>query len=646
MHRHILIEAVSPCVDGGRYFTKAIVGETCVVEADIFRDGHDRVRAVVRWQRQGEGAEEVAMQPIGNDRFRAGFPLEKIGPYVFTIEAWTDRFSSWHQTFEKKVEAGRDGFVDLREGVLLLEKAAERAHGPSHGVLAEAIARLKGEVTASDALEVLAKDPLTDVMAALDEREDAVTFEPVLKLFAHRERARFSTWYELFPRSQGNVPGRGATLRDTERRLPELSAMGFDVVYLTPVHPIGITNRKGKNDASVAAPTDPGSPWAIGSAAGGHTAIDPGLGTLYDFDRFVATARALQMEVALDFAIQCSPDHPWVTEHPDWFERRADGTIRHAENPPYEYQDVYRVDFDTQDRVGLYTELYRVLMFWISHGVTIFRVDNPHTKPVTFWEWIIAKTQASHPEVIFLAEAFTRPKMMKALAKAGFTQSYSYFTWRNLKWEIEEYLRELTQTDMPHYFIPNFFTNTHDVLPEFLQNGGPPAFKVRLVLAATLSPSYGLYSGYELCESNAVAGTEEYSDSEKFEIKNRDYQAPGNLNGLIEQLNRIRRENPALKELSNVNFLKTDNDNIIFYSKSTKDKANVLLVAVNLDPKAAHHCVCEVPLAEVGRSPGERYWVTDLITGQRYWWAEKNYIRLDPAFMPAHILLVEKAHEP
>jgi starch synthase (maltosyl-transferring) len=637
MHRHILIEAVSPCVDGGRYAAKGVVGEPCIVEADIFRDRHSLVHAVLRWQKKGdERFREAPMTLFDNDRFRGEFPLADAGPYVFTIEAWTHQFGSWYQRYERKVKAQRDAALDLREGIHLLELSATRAQGADRGSLEEAIAQLKRPVSPEDTLDVLNKGPICTIMAALDEREDAVTFERQLTVFALRPKALFSTWYELFPRSEGG------TLRAAERRLPKLRQMGFDVVYLTPIHPIGTTNRKGRNEAPVAAPTDPGSPWAIGSRAGGHTAIEPGLGTLEDFDHFVATARALGIEVALDFAIQCSPDHPWVTEHPDWFEHRADGTIRYAENPPHEYQDVYRVDFDTQDRVGLYTELYRVLMFWIARGVTAFRVDNPHTKPVPFWEWIIAKVQASNPEVIFLAEAFTRPKMMKALAKVGFTQSYSYFTWRNEKKELEEYLTELTKTDMRHYFIPNFFTNTHDVLPEFLQRGGPAAFRLRLVLASTLSPSYGIYSGYELCERDAEPGTERYADSEIFEVKTRDYDAPGNLNSLMETLNRIRRENPALQELANVEFLKTNNDNVTFYLKSTADRSNQLLVAVNLDPWEPHHCIVDVPLHKIGKRSGESYRVHDLLTGERYTWGEKNYVRLDPAFSPAHILLVEK----
>jgi starch synthase (maltosyl-transferring) len=643
MHRHILIEAITPSVDGGRYCAKGIAGDPCRVEADIFRDGQGLIRAVIRWRKKGDDTfVEAPLVHTVNDRFAGEFPLADNAVYEFTIEAWTDRFGTWLSNFEKKVEADKDIAIDLKEGLLLIEEARKRASGIFRGSLEEATARLSEPLTPREALQVLLQQSVAEAMHVLDQREDVVTAEPLLTVFANRRRALVGTWYEMFPRSESSDPARGATLREAERRLPKLAQMGFDVLYLPPVHPIGVTNRKGKNETP-AEPGDPGCPWAIGNADGGHTAVAPELGTIDDFDHFVAAAGDVGIEIALDFAIQCSPDHPWISEHPDWFEHRADGSLRFAENPPHEYQDVCRVDFDTQDRVGLFTELYRVLLFWIEHGVKVFRVDNPHTKPVGFWEWLIAKVRASHPEVIFLAEAFTRPKMMKALAKAGFTQSYTYFTWRNEKRELEEYLTELTQTEMRHYFIPNFFTNTHDVLPEILQKGGPAAFQFRLVLAATLSPSYGIYSGYELCENAALPGKEEYADSEKFEIKPRDWEAPGNLNALITKLNQIRRENPALCELCNVSFLKTDSDKMIAYCKSTSDGSNTLIVVVNLDPFAAHHCTVEVPRASVGTGEHERFQVHDLLTGTHYAWGDKNYVRLDPAHVPAHILLVEKA---
>jgi starch synthase (maltosyl-transferring) len=483
-----------------------------------------------------------------------------------------------------------------------------------------------------------------ELAAAVDrneDRSDAVNYDYTSAIVAERLRARFGAWYEIFPRSQGTQPGHHATLREAEARLHDISDMGFDVVYLTPIHPIGTTYRKGPNNALIAAPDSPGSPWAIGSPAGGHMAIDPRLGSLDDFDHFVTVAERLGLEIALDFAIQCSPDHPWVTQHPEWFRHRPDGSIKYAENPPKQYQDIYPINFDSPDQKGLIEELRRVVLFWIGHGVKIFRVDNPHTKPVVFWEWLINSVQEEHPEVIFLAEAFTRPKMMKVLAKAGFTQSYTYFTWRNTKAELTEYLTELTQTDMLDYFRPNFFTNTPDILPPILQDGGRPAFKSRLVLAATLSPSYGIYSGYELCENEAIPGTEEYDHSEKYEIKIRDWNRSDSLREFVARLNAIRRGNPALQQFANLRFLTTDNDQIILYCKSSADRSNIVLVAVNLDPHHPHHCSAFVPADAIGIAPGQGYAVTDLLTGAGFNWSESNYIRLDPQIEPAHILRVE-----
>jgi starch synthase (maltosyl-transferring) len=645
LHQHILIESVSPSVDGGLHMAKSVAGQPLIVEADIFRDGHAVVRGVVKWRKLGEMQfEEIALEHVGNDRFRGSFPLGAPGRYQFTIEGWTDQFASWRDDFAKKVAANRPIELDLEDGIALLARAEERADVTERGILAEAIARLRGLVTPQEALALVSNAALAELVYRLDPREDGKVFEPVLGVFAVPKRAAMGAWYEFFPRSETSDPARGATLREAEHRLPRLAELGFEVLYIAPVHPIGVTHRKGKNDGTTAAPGEPGCPWAIGGPAGGHTAIEPALGTLDDFDHFVATAYELGMQVALDFAIQCSPDHPWIKEHPAWFEHRSDGSIRCAENPPNEYPDVCRIDFDTDDRTGLYIELYRVVMFWVARGVTIFRVDNPHTKPVAFWEWLITKVHGENPNVIFLAEAFTRPKMMKALAKAGFTQSYTYFTWRNTKLELEEYMTELTQTEMRHYFTPNFFANTHDVLPEFLQKGGRPAFEIRLILAATLAPSYGIYSGYELCENEALHGKEEYENSEKFEIKPRDYEAPGNLNGLIADLNRIRRENAAFHELANVQFFKTDSEHIIVYAKSTADRSSVVLVAVNLDPFAAHHAHITVPLAAIGVPSGNSFEVSDLLTGARYTFSEKTYVRLDPATMPAHILLLENDH--
>jgi len=644
-HHHV-IESVSPCVDCGRYPAKRIAGEPCIVEADVFRDGHQVVRAALRWRKARERSfAEVPMEPIGNDRWRGEFPLDENGRYVFTVIGWTDRFASWLADFKKWVEMGkRDVGSEILEGIALLKEIQRRADSAGKATLSTILSRLENETDGRAALAIFSDPKVEEYATRFGRRIDPVSFSPALEVIADRPRARFSSWYEMFPRSQGREPGRGATLREAAARLVEIHNMGFDVVYLTPIHPIGKTLRKGPNNSSVANEDSPGSPWAIGSAAGGHTAIEPALGSLEDFDYFVAEANGLGMEVALDFALQCSPDHPWIKQHPEWFYHRPDGSIRYAENPPKEYQDIFPLNFDSPQCGAMAEEIRSILRFWIGHGVKIFRVDNPHTKPIDFWEWLIGDIQAKHPEVIFLAEAFTRPKVMKALAKAGFSQSYTYFTWRNTKAELTEYLTELTQTPMREYFRPNFFTNTPDILSPILQRGGRPAFKMRLILAATLSPAYGIYSGYELCENDAIPGTEEYRDSEKYEIRVRDWSQPGNITEFIAKLNQIRRDNPALQLFTNLQFLTTDNDQIILYVKATDDRRNVIMVAVNLDPMGVHECTAFVPPDAVGVKPGESYFVTDLLTGNRYRWADRNYVRLDPQVEPAHVFLVSREH--
>jgi starch synthase (maltosyl-transferring) len=642
--RHV-IEAITPLVDCGRYPAKRIVGEPCVVEADIFRDGHDVIRAVIKWRRARDRRfSEAPMELVENDRWRGEFPLSENARYVFTIEAWTDRYASWLSDFAKKARAGRDVAPDLLEGIVLLQTIAARARGADRALLASVVrqAREYSGMGAAEAVGIVSAPEVVEAAARLGERAEANLAPGLFEAIADRPAARFGAWYEIFPRSQG-APGKAATLREAEERLRYIHDLGFDVVYLTPIHPIGVTNRKGANNQLSAGDSSPGSPWAIGNEAGGHTAIEPALGTLADFDHFVEAAAKLGMEIALDFAIQCSPDHPWVREHPEWFRHRPDGSIKYAENPPKEYQDIYPVDFDTPKRRHLFEELRRVVMFWADRGVKIFRVDNPHTKPVRFWEWLIGEVRSSHPETLFLAEAFTRPKMMKALAKAGFSQSYTYFTWRNTKSELTEYLTELTQTGMREYFRPNFFANTPDILTDMLQRGGPAAFRMRLALAATLSPSYGIYSGYELCENEAAApGSEEYLNSEKYEIKARDWDRPGNIKEFVALINRIRRQNPALHGFTNLRFLPSDNDNVLFYSKISADGENRLLIAVNLDPFQWHDCTVTVPADVSGAAPGETYRVTDLLTGAAYTWGGSNYVRLDPRGEPAHILRVER----
>jgi len=641
--RYHVIEAVTPMIDCGRYPAKGVVGEPCVVEADIFRDGDHVLRAVLKWRARGEPEfRESPMTLVDNDRWRGEFPLERNDRYLFTIQAWTDLFASWQRNFAKKAAAGRDVASDLLEGTALIDAVAARAGGDERAALAAALVQLRALAEPRDAAPIVADERLIALMARLGDRFSAGEFEPILEIVADRPLASCGAWYEMFPRSQGSVPGRATTLREAERRLPEIRDLGFDVVYLPPIHPIGHTHRKGPNNSLVARPDSPGSPWAIGSEAGGHTAVEPALGTLDDFDHFVGAARRLGLEVALDFAIQCSPDHPWAREHPEWFRHRPDGSIKYAENPPKEYQDIYPLDFENSAAPSLMQALREVVLFWIRHGVRIFRVDNPHTKPVAFWRWLIEDVQRLHPETIFLAEAFTRPKVMMALAKAGFTQSYTYFTWRNSKSELVAYLTELTQPPVSNFFRPNFFTNTPDILSPVLQRYGRPAFKMRLVLAATLSPAYGIYSGYELCENEAVPGTEEYLNSEKYEIRARDWRAAGNINEYIARINAIRREHASLRRFANLRFLDTDSDDILCYAKSAPEAGDTLLVAVNLDPGTPHYCTVTVPPDAVAVAPGESYTVSDLLTGSSWTWGEHNYVRLDPAIEPAHILLVSR----
>ncbi len=641
---HIVIEAATPTVDCGRYPVKRIAGETCMVEADIFGDGPAALAAVIKWRRTcDKGFHEAPMIHIDNDRWRGEFPLAENTRYTFAIEAWTRAFTSWRQYFLKKSATALDLAADLAEGIELLEIIKRRATGPDRTLITARLSQLRALTSSRerDAVAIVSEAGLEAAVDRNEERADAVLFESKSAIIADRPQARFGAWYEIFPRSQSSRPGHHATLREAEASLNDIRDMGFDVVYLTPIHPIGTTFRKGPNNSLIAAADSPGSPWAIGSSAGGHMTIEPRLGTLTDFDHFVAVAKRLGLEIAMDFAIQCSPDHPWVTEHPQWFRHRPDGSIKYAENPPKQYQDIYPINFDSPDQKGLVEELRRVVLFWIEHGVNIFRVDNPHTKPVSFWEWLVNSVQEKHPEAIFLAEAFTRPKMMKVLAKAGFTQSYTYFTWRNTKTELTEYLTELTQPDMLNYFRPNFFVNTPDILPPILQNGGQPAFKSRLVLAATLSPSYGIYSGYEFCENEAIPGTEDYLNSEKYEIKTRDPNREPNIREFIAHLNAIRRGNPALQQFANLRFHTTDNEQIILYSKASADRTNVILTAVNLDPHNPHHCTAFLAADAIGVAPGQRYQVTDLLTGARYEWGDSNYIRLDPQIEPAHILRIE-----
>lgn len=641
---HVLIEAVEPQIGCGRHRAKAIVGDRVEVTADILRDGPGLLMGVLRYKGPKDPRwAETRMVHVTDDRWYGSFQPTDIGTYRFTIEAWTDHFGTWRRDLMKRVDAGQDVTLELEEGALLIESRLPSLNKSESKVLAHAVALLRGDPPATPGPDDPRITPLGDelvieLMNSYADRGGSTTFKPELGVTVDRERALFGAWYEFFPRSTG-TPKKHGTFKTAAKALPRVAEMGFDVVYLPPVHPIGTTHRKGANNRLEATPTDVGSPWAIGSKDGGHDAIHPDLGTLADFDAFVAQAGTLGLEVALDFAIQCSPDHPWVTEHPEWFNHRPDGSIRYAENPPKRYQDIYPINFDNADAAALWLELRRILEHWISHGVTIFRVDNPHTKSFAFWEWVIKELKAAHPELIFLAEAFTRPKVMKALAKLGFTQSYTYFTWRNEKWEIVEYMNELTSPEVARYFRPNFFVNTPDILHEYLQVGGPPAFKVRLVLAAMLSPSYGVYSGFELFENTPVAhGSEEYLNSEKFELKPRDFSVQGSLSPFITKLNEIRRKHPALSRLTNLSWHPVDKDNLIAFSKSSA--AGALLVVVNLNPFNWEEGTVIVDRDALGVDSARPLEMHDLITDATYTWhGDQAYVRLDPA-EPAHIFQV------
>ena len=635
--RRLAIESVTPQIDGGRHPVKRCIGDVLVVEADILCDGHDQLGARVLYRRGGERRRrEAPMARLDNDRWRARAPLAAIGRYSFTIEAWRDLFASWRVEVAKKVDAGQSVVLELTEGQALVETAAGAARGADADALRQALARL-ADAKGSDGarLGVLMSEELHAPMARCGERTNLTRSERELEVVVDRPTARLSAWYEMFPRSQAGDGKRHGTFDDVIARLPYVRDMGFDVLYLTPIHPIGATNRKGRNNSLVAAKSDPGSPYAIGAADGGHDAIHGELGSLDDFRRLVAAAGEHGLEIALDFAIQCSPDHPWLKAHPEWFDWRPDGTIKYAENPPKTYEDIVNAHFYRQALPGIWYALREVVLFWVGQGVRIFRVDNPHTKPLPFWEWLIREVQDRDPQVIFLSEAFTRPKMMMRLAKIGFTQSYTYFTWRTHKQELVDYLTELAQGDASECLRPNFFTNTPDINPPVLHGGKRGAFMMRATLAATLSGSWGIYSGFELCEGTPIPGREEYLNSEKYELKAWDWERAGNIRDYIARLNRIRRDNPALHDHTNVRFVNAWNDNVLAYVKMTAAKDNAVLVAVNLDPHAPQGAHFEVPLWEFGLPDAASIDVVDLLSGHRFAWHGKvQHVSLDPATAP------------
>ena len=633
----VVIETVAPEIDGGLTPVKRVVGDVVRVEADIFSDGHDRIAADVLYRVQGEPAwRRAPMRLVDNDRWAGDFPLERNARYEFTIEGWRDPFASWLHEIHAKRDAGVEVRLETMEGVSIAEQAARNAAGSADAaVLSSVIDQLATVEGETEKRLALILDPGNSALIARHaERVNLSRYPRDLGVIADRLAARFSAWYELFPRSMSHDPNRHGTFDDVIRQLPYVRDMGFDVLYFPPIHPIGRKNRKGKNNSLTAEPGDVGSVYAIGDETGGHDAVHPDLGGLDGFRRMMDATQAHGLEIALDFAIQCSPDHPWIKQHPEWFEYRPDGTMKYAENPPKKYEDIYNVHFYGDSKPSLWYALRDAILFWCHERVRIFRVDNPHTKPLPFWQWLIAEVNGRYPDAIFLAEAFTRPKMMKKLAKIGFQQSYTYFTWRDTKAELTAYMTELAQTDMGEYYRPNFFANTPDINPVYLQTSGPPGFVVRGTLAATLSSAYGIYSGFELAEA-ALYRKEEYLDSEKYEIRAWDYDRPGNIRAHITKLNAIRRENPALWDFRNITFLNAWNDNILSYLRMTEEKDNALLILVNLDPKNRQECTYEVPLWEFGLPDHAAIGVTDLLGGYEFTLSGKTHrIALDPAHNP------------
>lgn len=626
------IEDIFPCIDGGRYPVKRIAGEAVEVWADIFRDGHDVLAAALLWRKEAENEwQRAPMRLHGNDRWTGRFTPPDPGWYLFAIEAWTDHYATWRKEFLLKQQAGQDVSLEAREGTQLLTELMPREPAARRAVQAA----LKAFGTGGDPA-LLLDDVIAAAMAKSETRPDR-TRSHVVPLVADRERARSGAWYEMVPRSQSPEPGRHGTFDDCIARVPEIAALGFDVLYLTPIHPIGRVNRKGKNNSLKAGPDDPGSFYAIGSEDGGHDAVHPELGTIDDFRRLVAACHTHGMEVALDIAVQCSPDHPWLKQHPEWFRTRPDGTFRYAENPPKKYEDILNPDFTCADRISLWEALRDVILFWVGHGVKIFRIDNPHTKPLPFWEWMIHDVQSRDPEVLFLAEAFTRPKVMKALAKLGFSQSYTYFTWRTGKDEIQAYLSELAGYPERDFYRPNFFVTTPDINPVQLQTGEPWLFKARAALAATLSSNYGIYNGYELIEHEPIPGREEYLNSEKYELKTRDWNKPGNIKDYLRRLNFIRRDNPALLQTADLRFLQVDDANVTGFLKRSVDGGNAIAGAIALS-NAPHDFWLHFGPEEIGPADARRpvRAIENLVTGERHiveWGGVR--LRIDPASDPA-----------
>lgn len=628
----ITIEHVSPQIDAGRYAVKREVGDTMDVVCSIFKDGHDLIKAVILC-RLADSNEwwETPMTEVnhGLAQWYGQLWFGTNARYIYTIEAWVDEYGTWLDGTTKKLEAGQDISLELVEGADMVRKTVERlktikdvrdedARKADLALLQDALKRFDENEDMYQCANILMGNDVSEAMDRWPDREKATRYDRELEVYVDRERARFGAWYEMDVRSQGSVPGVHGTFKDAEARLPDIQAMGFDVVYMLPIHPIGYAHRKGKNNSLVCEPGDVGSPYAIGSAEGGHRSIHPQLGTMDDFRSFVAKTHELGMEVAMDFAIQCSPDHPWIKEHPEWFTFRPDGTIKYAENPPKKYQDIVNVNFYCEHSESLWLELRDTFLFWANEGVRIFRVDNPHTKSVPFWEWVIREVQNVYPDTLFLAEAFTRPPMMQMLAKVGFTQSYSYFAWRESKKDLEEYFTELTQTDEKEFMRPNLFPTTPDIMPMYLHDAPRSAFIIRFILAATLSPSYGMLNGYELCENDGIPGREEFNNSEKYEIRTRDWNAEGNIKDVVAAINWIRGENYALQEYENLRFYTSENDNIIFYGKMTEDRSNMIFVALSLDPYHGQAGRIWFPTEEMNVAFGGRFHVEELLSGREF----------------------------
>jgi starch synthase (maltosyl-transferring) len=645
--KRVIINGVSPEIDCGLFPVKRSIGDKVIVEADIIADGHDKLHAILLYRKDTDSKwNEVSMKFLENDRWHGNFTVTSLGRYQYTIKAGIDRFESWKDKLSRKLKAKQETNIDFLEGALLIEELLQQTANQGTDALSEAIHSLhsKDNSRAIKIKTALSKK-VGRLMDKYADRQFDTTYSKILEVVVDSKQACFSSWYEMFPRSCASESGQHGTFNDCYRRLPYIAEMGFDILYLPPIHPIGHTNRKGKNNAIKANVNDPGTPWAVGTEAGGHRAVHPELGTISEFREFIRKAKGFNIKIAIDLAFQCSPDHPYVIKHPEWFRKRPDNSVQYAENPPKKYQDIYPLDFESEKWHELWDELKDIVYFWIKQGIHIFRVDNPHTKPFTFWEWLITQVKKDYPDIIFLAEAFTRPKIMYHLAKIGFSQSYTYFTWRNLKWEIIQYFNELSQTDVEEFFRPNLWPNTPDILSDYLRDGGRPAFITRLVLAATLGSSYGIYGPpFELCENRRKDTTsEEYMDSEKYELKNWDINNSISLKNIITKVNYIRRQNAALQNNLNLEFHEIDNDQLICYSKHTEDYSNTLVMIVNLDYRYKQSGWITIPVEKLGFHSDQNYQVHDLLDDAVYQWkGNKNFIELNPLKMPAHILKIQR----